>query len=60
MATPAESATVLVPGIEADTFLILSPPELQTYQERKVSDPARWLRGMQRFQAQVDAARAEG
>ncbi len=57
--TPDEAAAVLVAGIEADTFLILSHPELQTYQERKVSDPARWLRGMQRFQAQVDAAREE-
>jgi NAD(P)-dependent dehydrogenase (short-subunit alcohol dehydrogenase family) len=58
--TPDAAAAALVAGIEADTFLILSHPELQTYQERKVSDPERWLKGMQRFQAQVDAARAEG
>lgn len=55
--TPDEAAAALVAGIAADTFLILSHPELQTYQERKVSDPDRWLRGMQRFQAQIDAAR---
>jgi NAD(P)-dependent dehydrogenase (short-subunit alcohol dehydrogenase family) len=57
--TPDEAAEALVAGIEADTFLILSHPELRTYQERKVSDPDRWLGGMQRFQAQIDAARAE-
>ncbi|HEX3361057.1 MAG TPA: SDR family oxidoreductase [Solirubrobacterales bacterium] len=55
--TPYEAAAALVGGIEADTFLILSHPELRTYQERKVSDPERWLKGMQRFQAQIDAAR---
>ena len=57
--TPDEAAAALVAGIEADTFLILSHPELRTYQERKVADPDRWLGGMQRFQAQIDAARAE-
>jgi NAD(P)-dependent dehydrogenase (short-subunit alcohol dehydrogenase family) len=55
--TPDDAAAALVAGIEADTFLILSHPELRTYQERKAQDPERWLRGMQRFQAQVDAAR---
>ncbi len=57
--TPDEAAAALVAGIAEDRFLILSHPELQTYQERKVSEPARWLAGMQRFQAQIDAARAE-
>lgn len=57
--TPDEAAAALVAGIESDTFLILSHPELRTYQERKVSDPERWLKGMQRFQAQIDAAREE-
>ncbi|HEY2053513.1 MAG TPA: SDR family oxidoreductase [Solirubrobacterales bacterium] len=57
--TPEEAAAVLVAGIAADRFLILSHPELRTYQERKAADPQRWLAGMQRFQAQVDAAREE-
>jgi NAD(P)-dependent dehydrogenase (short-subunit alcohol dehydrogenase family) len=57
--TPDEAAAALIAGIEADTFLILSHPELQTYQERKVSDPERWLAGMRRFQAQIDAARTD-
>jgi NAD(P)-dependent dehydrogenase (short-subunit alcohol dehydrogenase family) len=58
--TPAEAATALVAGIEAGRFLILSHPEVQTYAQRKAADPERWLGGMQRFQAQIDAARAEG
>jgi NAD(P)-dependent dehydrogenase (short-subunit alcohol dehydrogenase family) len=57
--TADAAAAALVAGIEADTFLILSHPELRTYQERKASDPERWLGGMQRFQAQIDAAGAE-
>jgi NAD(P)-dependent dehydrogenase (short-subunit alcohol dehydrogenase family) len=57
--TPDEAARILVDGIAADRFLILSHPEVSTYQLRKVSDPARWLGGMQRFQAQIDEAREE-
>jgi NAD(P)-dependent dehydrogenase (short-subunit alcohol dehydrogenase family) len=54
-----EAAAVLVEGIAEDRFLILSHPEVRTYLERKVADPERWLGGMQRFQAQIDAARAQ-
>jgi NAD(P)-dependent dehydrogenase (short-subunit alcohol dehydrogenase family) len=57
--TPEEAAAVLVAGIAADRFLILSHPELRTYQERKAADPQRWLAGMQRFQAQIDEAREQ-
>jgi NAD(P)-dependent dehydrogenase (short-subunit alcohol dehydrogenase family) len=57
--SPDDAAAALVAGIEADRFLILSHPEVQTYQQRKAADPERWLGGMQRFQAQVDAARAK-
>jgi NAD(P)-dependent dehydrogenase (short-subunit alcohol dehydrogenase family) len=57
--TPDEAAAVLVDGIAADRFLILSHPEVQTYGERKVGDPERWLGGMQRFQAQIEATREE-
>jgi hypothetical protein len=28
--------------------------------QRKAADPARWLGGMQRFQAEIDRARADG
>jgi NAD(P)-dependent dehydrogenase (short-subunit alcohol dehydrogenase family) len=54
-----DAAAALVAGIAADRFLILSHPEVQTYQQRKVGDPERWLGGMQRFQAQIEAARKE-
>jgi NAD(P)-dependent dehydrogenase (short-subunit alcohol dehydrogenase family) len=54
-----DAAAALVAGIAADRFLILSHDEVQTYQQRKAGDPERWLGGMQRFQAQIDAARAE-
>ena len=55
--SPDDAAAALVDGIAADRFLILSHPEVQTYQQRKAGDPERWLGGMQRFQAQIDAAR---
>ncbi len=57
--TADEAAAALVAGIAEDRFLILSHPELQTYQERKVADPERWLRSMRRFQVEIDAAREE-
>jgi NAD(P)-dependent dehydrogenase (short-subunit alcohol dehydrogenase family) len=56
--TPAEAAETLVRGIAEDRFLILTHPETQTYAQRRAGDPERWLGGMQRFQAQIDAARA--
>jgi NAD(P)-dependent dehydrogenase (short-subunit alcohol dehydrogenase family) len=57
--SPDEAAAVLVEGIREDRFLILSHPEVRTYQQRKAADPERWLGGMQRFQAQIEAAREE-
>jgi NAD(P)-dependent dehydrogenase (short-subunit alcohol dehydrogenase family) len=57
--SPDGAARALLEGIEAGRFLILSHPEVQTYTQRKAADPERWLGGMQRFQAQIDAARAE-
>jgi NAD(P)-dependent dehydrogenase (short-subunit alcohol dehydrogenase family) len=57
--SPDQAAEALVAGIAEDRFLILSHDEVRTYQERKATDPERWLGGMQRFQAQIDAARAE-
>jgi NAD(P)-dependent dehydrogenase (short-subunit alcohol dehydrogenase family) len=58
--SPADAADALVRGIAADRFLILSHDEVQTYMERRAGDHERWLGGMQRFQAQIDAARAAG
>jgi NAD(P)-dependent dehydrogenase (short-subunit alcohol dehydrogenase family) len=57
--TSEEAAAALVAGIEDGRFLVLSHPEVQTYVQRKAADPERWLGGMQRFQAQIEQARAE-
>jgi NAD(P)-dependent dehydrogenase (short-subunit alcohol dehydrogenase family) len=57
--SPDDAAAALIAGIAEDRFLILSHPEVQTYQQRKAADPERWLGGMQRFQAQIDQARAD-
>lgn len=57
--SPDDAADALVRGIAEDRFLILSHAEVQTYMQRKAADPARWLGGMQRFQAQIDRARAD-
>lgn len=56
--SPDDAAEALVRGIAEDRFLVLSHPEVETYMQRKAGDPGRWLGGMQRFQAQIDAARA--
>ncbi|MFN8215972.1 MAG: SDR family oxidoreductase [Solirubrobacterales bacterium] len=54
-----QAAAALIAGIEAGRFLVLSHPEVETYMQRKAGDPARWLVGMQRFQAEIDRARAD-
>jgi NAD(P)-dependent dehydrogenase (short-subunit alcohol dehydrogenase family) len=56
--SPADAAAALADGIEAGRFLVLSHPEVGTYAQRKAADPERWLAGMQRFQAEIDKARA--
>jgi NAD(P)-dependent dehydrogenase (short-subunit alcohol dehydrogenase family) len=58
--SPDDAADALVRGIAEDRFLVLSHEEVGTYMQRKAGDPARWLGGMQRFQAEIDAARADG
>lgn len=55
--TADEAADALVRGIAEDRFLVLSHAEVKTYMQRKAGDPGRWLGGMQRFQAEIDAAR---
>jgi NAD(P)-dependent dehydrogenase (short-subunit alcohol dehydrogenase family) len=58
--SPAEAAAALLAGIEAGRFLILSHDEVTGYVQRKAADHERWLGGMQRFQAEIDAARRQG
>jgi NAD(P)-dependent dehydrogenase (short-subunit alcohol dehydrogenase family) len=42
-------ADKITEAISKEQFLILSHPEVQTYTERKASDPDRWLKGMRRL-----------
>src|SRR4051794_33578105 len=48
---PEYVAEVVTGAIREGRFLILPHPEVQTYVERKASDPDRWLRGMRRLRA---------
>jgi NAD(P)-dependent dehydrogenase (short-subunit alcohol dehydrogenase family) len=46
---PEYVATVVTTAMREGRFLILPHPEVQTYVERKASDPDRWLKGMRRL-----------
>ena len=46
---PEEAAEVLVAGIRAEEFLILSHPEALTYFRNRAQDHDRWLRAMRRL-----------
>ncbi len=48
-------AECVVQGIAAENFLILPHPEVGDYLQRKATDYDRWLRGMRKLQAQVNA-----
>lgn len=50
-----ETADAVIEGIRNETFLILPHPEVQDMVQKKVADPDRWLRGMQKFLATVMA-----
>ncbi len=52
MIEPEAVAQAVLDGVRDETFLILPHPEVQKYQERKVADRNRWLRGMRRLQDQ--------
>jgi hypothetical protein len=48
-------ADVVVQGLADERFLILPHPEVAEYWKRKATDPDRWLAGMRRLQARVQA-----
>ncbi len=56
MIEPDEVAQVVVDGLAAETFLILPHPTVLTYMQRKAGDYDRWLKGMQRLNAQFAGA----
>jgi NAD(P)-dependent dehydrogenase (short-subunit alcohol dehydrogenase family) len=46
--TVEQAANIIVDGIAAERFLILTHPEVLTFFQRKAGDYERWLRGMRR------------
>ena len=53
MLEPEQVADAVVAGLEAETFLILPPPEVRSYFQRKAEDTDRWLAGMRRLQQRL-------
>ena len=53
---PDDVAAVVLDAIADEHFLILPHPEVHDFVQRKATDPDRWLAGMRRFQARLDAA----
>ena len=52
---PDEVAQMVVDAIDAERFLILTDPIAQKWMSNKTADPERWLEGMRRLQAKMDA-----
>lgn len=46
---PEVVAEAIMEGIEREEFLILPHPQVREYRRRKVDDPDRWIKGMQRL-----------
>jgi hypothetical protein len=42
-------AETVVEGIRGEKFLILPPPEVATFEQRRAADRDRWLAGMRRL-----------
>jgi NAD(P)-dependent dehydrogenase (short-subunit alcohol dehydrogenase family) len=53
--SPEYVAECCVKAIEAETFLVLPHPEVADYERRKTTDRDRWLGGMRRMKAKIDA-----
>ena len=54
---PEDVAQMVVDTIRNENFLLLPHEQVGTYMQRKAADPDRWISGMQRFHARLDAAR---
>jgi hypothetical protein len=48
-------AEAVVAGLDAESFLILPHPQVLQYFQRKAQDYDRWIGGMRRFAARLDA-----
>jgi NAD(P)-dependent dehydrogenase (short-subunit alcohol dehydrogenase family) len=52
---PEEVADAVIAAMDAEQFLIVPHPEVLTFFQRKALDYERWLAGMRRLQARVEA-----
>jgi NAD(P)-dependent dehydrogenase (short-subunit alcohol dehydrogenase family) len=50
---PEQVAEAVVAGLEAESFLILPHPEVETYFQNKANDYDSWIAGMQKLQSRV-------
>jgi NAD(P)-dependent dehydrogenase (short-subunit alcohol dehydrogenase family) len=55
MIEPEQLADAVVEGLRDERFLILPHPEVAEYMRRKATDPDRWLAGMRKLQARLEA-----
>jgi hypothetical protein len=53
--TPEEVAAQVVDAVEAGTFLVLPHPEVAGYVAGRAADHERWIAGMRKLQASLDA-----
>ena len=49
MMEPQVLADIVIEGLERESFLILTHPEVETYMQRKTADYDRWIKGMNRL-----------
>ena len=54
---PEDVAQMVVDTIREENFLLLPHEQVATYMQRKAADPDRWISGMQRFNARLEANR---
>lgn len=54
---PEDVAQMVVDTIRDERFLLLPHEQVATYMQRKAADPDRWIGGMQRFHARLEATR---
>ena len=60
MLEPEDVASVVLEAVRDERFLILPHPQVSEYEQRRAGDRERWLRGMRRVQAQINAGNAGG
>lgn len=53
--SPQMVANAVVAGVQQNDFLVLPHPDVAAFAKAKVDDPKRWIAGMQRFAASLDA-----